>query len=97
MSAVAKKDADGAHLEKEDPILELPLNLPAPRIWTPKHLGEFLSVSASWIYKRTERNAEDPIPRIPGCGRLRFDTNSIAFQDWMRRQLGYIDEDGRSE
>jgi hypothetical protein len=69
----------------------LPLNLPAPRIWTPKHLAEFVSLSVSWVYKRTELSAADPIPRVPGCGRLRFDTDSPAFQSWMRRQLGYID------
>jgi hypothetical protein len=64
------------------------LNLPAPRIWKPKHLAEFLGVSIHWIYKRTETSAEDPIPRIPGVGRLSFDTHSPAFQRWMGRQLG---------
>jgi|GEM_PF-1427547 len=67
------------------------LNLPAPRIWKPEHLAEFLSVSTSWIYKRTETSAADPIPRVAGVGRLRFDTHSASFQAWMRRQLGYVD------
>ena len=65
------------------------LDLPAPRIWTPKHLAEFLGVSVHWVYKRTEAAAEDPIPRVAGVGRLRFDTHSPRFQTWMRRQLGY--------
>jgi hypothetical protein len=67
------------------------LNLPAPRIWTPQHLAEFLGVSTSWVLKRTQAKAKDPIPRIVGVGRLRFDTESPRFQDWMRRQLGYVD------
>ena len=67
------------------------LKLPEPRIWTPKHLAEFLGVSISWVYKRTEAAAEDPIPRAQGVGRLRFDTHAPKFQAWMRRQLGYVD------
>ena len=71
------------------------LNLPAPRIWDGKRLAEFLGVSLSWVYKRTGEDAEDPIPRIPGIGRLKFDTENPKFQNWMRRQLGYVDiEDG---
>jgi predicted DNA-binding transcriptional regulator AlpA len=50
------------------------LNLPSPRIWTPQHLAEFLGMSKHWVYKRTQEDAEDPIPRVPGIGRLRFDT-----------------------
>jgi hypothetical protein len=68
-----------------------PLNLPEPRIWTPHHLAEFLGVSTSWVLKRTQAKAEDPIPRVPGVGRLRFDTANPKFEDWMRRHLGYVD------
>jgi hypothetical protein len=67
------------------------LNLPEPRIWKPKHLADFLGLSVHWVYKRTEGNAEDPIPRIPGVGRLSFDTHSPSFQQWISRQLGYVD------
>jgi hypothetical protein len=73
------------------------LNLPEPRVWTPQHLSKFLSVSVSWIYKRTAEDAEDPIPRVKGVGRLRFDTANPLFQDWMRRQLGYVDIEGSDE
>lgn len=73
------------------------LDLPAPRIWTPKHLADFLGVSVHWIYKRTESAAEDPIPRVAGVGRLRFDTQAPTFQAWMRRQLGYIDAERADE
>lgn len=72
-------------------VREIPseeLSLPGPRVWTPKQLAEFLRVSVSWIYKRTEAGAEDPIPRVAGVGRLRFDTHSPKFQSWMKRQLG---------
>jgi hypothetical protein len=67
------------------------LNLPAPRIWDKNKLAEFLGVSVSWIHKRTMANAEDPIPKIPGIGRLKFDTANPKFEDWMRRQLGLVD------
>ena len=62
------------------------LNLPGPRIWTPKHLAEFLGMSVSWVYKRTEAAADDQVPRVAGVGRLRFDTHSPAFQAWLQRQ-----------
>jgi hypothetical protein len=64
------------------------LDLPGPRIWTPKQLAELLQVSVSWVYKRTESSAEDPIPRVAGVARLRFDTHSPKFQSWMRWQIG---------
>ena len=72
---------------------ETRLDLPAPRIWTPKNLADFLGMSIHWVRKRTESKAEDPIPRVAGVGRLRFDTHSPAFQQWLRRLLGsgYID------
>jgi hypothetical protein len=73
------------------------LNLPAPRIWAPQDLADFLRVSLSWIYKRTSDHAEDPIPKIPGIGRLKFDTENPKFQYWMRRQLGYIDSEAGDE
>jgi hypothetical protein len=73
------------------------LNLPEPRIWTRKHLADFLGVSTSWVYQRTMKNTENPIPRIVGVGRLKFDTASPQFQEWMRRQLGYIDREVTNE
>jgi len=68
------------------------LDLPAPRIWTPQILAEFLTLSIHWVYKRSSPSAEDPIPRVAGVGRLRFDTHSVRFQLWMQRQLGCVDE-----
>jgi hypothetical protein len=76
------------------PTAKPALNLPGPRVWEPKHLAEFLGVSVSWVYKRTQKTAEAPIPRVPGVGQLRFDTASPLFQDWMCRQLGYVDIEG---
>jgi hypothetical protein len=69
------------------------LNLPGSRVWVPQHLADFLGVSIHWVYKRCEVKAEDPIPRIAGVGRLRFDTVSQVFEDWMRRQLGSVDSE----
>lgn len=67
------------------------LNLPPPRIWSLKDLAAFLGVSVSWCYKRTQESCEDRIPRIPGIGNLRFDTHHPDFQNWISRQLGYVD------
>ena len=66
--------------------IQPPLDLPEPRIWTLKHLANFLGVSASWVYQRTTASADDPIPRVAGVGRLRFDSQSLTFQAWLRRQ-----------
>jgi hypothetical protein len=76
---------------RHDASAEPPLDLPGPRIWRPQDLASFLRVSLSWVYKRTQADAEDPIPRIPGVGRLSFDTHSKAFQEWIKRQLGHVD------
>ncbi len=73
------------------------LNLPGPRIWDKNKLAEFLGVSVSWVFKRTMANAKDPIPKIPGIGRLKFDTENQRFQDWMRRQLGLVDLEGEHD
>ena len=85
-----------APLVHTEPLLELP----GPRIWTLKHLADFLGVSASWVYQRTTASADDPIPRVAGVGRLRFDTQSPAFQAWLRRQgvgSDRVDEGGGDE
>lgn len=73
------------------------LNLPGPRVWGPQHLAEFLGLSVHWVYKRCETKAENPIPRIPNIGRLRFDTQSPLFQNWCWRQLGLVDIEGSDE
>lgn len=65
--------------------------LPGPRIWNPRNLAEFLGVSIHWVYKRCEKKAVDPVPRVPGVGRLRFDTDSLTFQSWLGRKLGCVD------
>ena len=64
------------------------LGLPAPRIWTPEDLAAFLRVSVSWVHKRTKKDSDDPPPRCPGLAKLRFDTESPAFQRWVARQIG---------
>lgn len=87
------------------PLLRMPnkqtsrleLNLPEPRIWDAERLAEFLGVSVHWVFKRTQSKAADPIPRVPGIGRLKFDTQNPRFQNWMRRQLGLVDLEGEYE
>jgi hypothetical protein len=78
-------------------MAELDLHLPEPRIWAPENLAKFLGISIYWVYQRTKEKAIDPVPRVPGVGRLRFDTESPDFQRWMRRQLGYVDRGADGE
>jgi hypothetical protein len=75
----------------ESKVMGSEVSLPEPRIWTPEHLARFLGVSISWVYKRTSEKADDPIPRVRGVGRLRFDTYSPAFLSWIARQLDDVD------
>lgn len=70
------------------------LELPPPRIWKPKDIADFFGMSVSWVYKKTEAKADDPLPRIPGVKVIRCDTQSEAFQNWVKRQLGQVDNDG---
>jgi hypothetical protein len=85
------------HFNQHQSLPKPALNLPPPRVWNPQHLADFLGVSVSWIHKRTQANAEDPIPRVLGVGRLRFDTENPRFQAWMCRQLGFVDTEGNNE
>lgn len=65
------------------------VQLPGPRIWTPAHLARFFGLSIHWVYKVTSAKGGDPPPRCPGVSRLRFDTQSKEFQEWVKRQLGH--------
>lgn len=59
-------------------------------IWSAKDLAAYLGVSMSWIYKNTQREAEDPIPRCPGMKRLRFNLADPEFQAWLERRVGVV-------
>jgi integrase len=78
---------DQLSLPTQKPDLRQILQLPPPRIWTRKHLREFLGVSNSWIYHRTRPDDADPIPRLTTSTRVRFDTWNEAFLLWMQRHL----------
>ena len=65
-----------------------PVGLPEPRIWTAKHLADFLGVSESWVKRNAQPSAPDPIPRIKMHG-VRFDTWNPKFQRWLRERLDY--------
>lgn len=76
------------------------LQLPGPRIWGPVRLARFVGFSIHWVYKRTRAGAFDPPPRCPGLNRLRFDTESEEFREWLQRQIGHpspIDGDDDDE
>jgi predicted DNA-binding transcriptional regulator AlpA len=63
------------------------LQLPGPRIWRPSDLATFLGFSIHWVYKQTKSNSADPPPRCLGLSRLRFDTHSKEFREWLARQI----------
>jgi excisionase family DNA binding protein len=53
---------------------------------TPQELSAYLGVSLGFIYERTQRGAVDVIPHIKMGRLLRFDVESEAFKDWLRRR-----------
>jgi hypothetical protein len=61
--------------------------LPSPRIWTPKNLADFCGFSVHWVYKKTQSDCSDPVPRCKGMRQIRFDTKDPKFQEWLARQL----------
>ena len=73
--------------QPETDIPEHCRNLPAPRIWTPQHLADFIGFGIHWVYKQTKKSSEDPPPRCQGIKQIRFDTYDPEFQRWLARQL----------
>jgi len=55
------------------------------RLWAPEDLAEYLNVPVGWIYKRTRKNGPDIIPHCKLGKYLRFDPESVSFQDWLAR------------
>jgi excisionase family DNA binding protein len=52
---------------------------------TPDELAAKLKVSKSFIYDRTRKNGPEKIPHIRLGKYLRFDTESPAFREWLKR------------
>jgi len=55
------------------------------RFWSVNELAEFLRVPVTWIYDRTRDQGPDLIPHIKLGKYLRFNPESPAFQEWLRR------------
>jgi hypothetical protein len=53
------------------------------KLWCPEDLADYLSVPVTWIYKRTRRNGPELIPHIKLGKYVRFDQESIEFQQWL--------------
>lgn len=89
---------DHEHWSRRRATEEVRLSADKP-IWTPKDLADYLSLSLAWVYERTRPGAVDPIPRCPGITRIRFNTRSRVFQDWLARQIGgdFVDSDRPTE
>ncbi len=60
------------------------------RIWGPDELAKHFGFSVHWVYKITKKTSIDPPPRCTGLGRLRFDTESKEFQEWLTRQTNSV-------
>jgi excisionase family DNA binding protein len=45
-------------------------------LWSPEEVAEFLQVSRSWVYQKTEAGLM-PVIRLPGSSLLRFEPASI--------------------
>ena len=58
------------------------------RLLKPPEFAAILGVAVGFIYKRTMRGAQDPIPRCPGYGRLMFNPNDPKLQEWITRNFG---------
>lgn len=51
------------------------------QLLTPQEVAELLSVPVSWVYKRTERGASDPIPHLKLGKYLRFEREAV--EAWL--------------
>ena len=54
-----------------------------PKLWTPEILASYLGVPVSWVYKRTRKNGPELIPHVKLGKYVRFDPESVAFQEWL--------------
>lgn len=52
-------------------------------IWNAQQLADYLGVSIYWVYRRSAE-----IPRCPGIGRFKVNTNSPDFRAWLRSKIG---------
>lgn len=70
------------------------------RLLKPAEFAAILNVEVGFIYKRTMRQAKDPIPRCPGYGRLMFNPHDPKLQAWVERNFGplrLVDIEGGDE
>ncbi len=56
---------------------------PIPELWTLDKLVAFLEVSEDWVYRRTMKDAPDPIPHYKVGRNLRFNPGEIFA--WLRK------------
>ena len=53
------------------------------KFWGVKQLAAHLGVPLTWIYERTRSNGPETIPHFKLGKYIRFDPESIAFQEWL--------------
>ena len=58
---------------------------PKSKLWTPEILASYLGVPVSWIYKRTRKHGPELIPHVKLGKYVRFDPQSEAFQQWLKK------------
>lgn len=54
------------------------------RFFGVKELAGRLGVAPTWIYARTRKQGPDLIPHIKLGKYLRFDIESLSFQEWLK-------------
>ena len=62
---------------------------PRPKLWLPEDLADYLGVPVGWIYKRTRKDGPEMIPHLKLGKYLRFDPESLAFQEWLARHEAF--------
>ena len=60
-----------------------------PKLWLPEDLANYLGVPVGWIYKRTRKDGPETIPHLKLGKYLRFDPESLAFQEWLARHEAF--------
>ena len=70
-------------LPKKNPVVEVSVIDPS-QILTLEELAQRLKVSERWVYEKSRRRCQNPLPTIRIGRYLRFDWTSVSA--WLRQQ-----------
>ncbi len=74
--------ARGVKIKREGNLISVEPEL-IPELWDIKELCEFLGVTEDWVYRRTMKDAPNPVPHIKVGHFLRFIPGEIYA--WLRK------------